>query len=394
MESISNVEKELEKVLSKFSALSEHSQRTLCDLITQLQNLQRDLIMLSTSNQCQLSDIQKVILNQNIQKIRDIISQIASEHRDIHSSVSRVGKVIDKNFASDFDSVSNESFLDEPLKLQLLNQVIVEHFLRQGMLDIAEELINESKLDIPPEKKNPFTELNAILDALKRKDLKPALEWTKKNREWLNEQNSLLEFKLHRLQFVELLSQGIERQNDLIAYARENFQSLAARHEKEIQALMGSLLYLKMGIENSPYSHFLDPINWSEICDVFTRDACSLLGLSVESPLTVTFNAGCQSLPALLNIKQVITQRQVTGVWNTKDELPIEIDLGKKCHFHSIFACPILRQQGSENNPPMRLVCGHVISRDALNKLTKDNKLKCPYCPVEQNPTDAKQVYF
>lgn len=36
---------------------------------------------------------------------------------------------------------------------------------------------------------------------------------------------------------------------------------------------------------------------------------------------------------------------------------------------HSVFACPILRQQGSEQNPPMRLLCGHVISKDALTKL-------------------------
>jgi len=69
----------------------------------------------------------------------------------------------------------------------------------------------------------------------------------------------------------------------------------------------------------------------------------------------------------------------------------------------------------------MKLVCGHVISRDALNKLTSANKyvlyvyiygeinidteafskrirfiprLKCPYCPVEQNPEDARLIYF
>lgn len=52
----------------------------------------------------------------------------------------------------------------------------------------------------------------------------------------------------------------------------------------------------------------------------------------------------------------------------------IEIDLGKQGRYHSVFACPILRQQSTENNPPMKLVCGHVISRDALNKLTNANK--------------------
>lgn len=48
----------------------------------------------------------------------------------------------------------------------------------------------------------------------------------------------------------------------------------------------------------------------------------------------------------------------------------IEIDLDPDNRYHSIFACPILRQQSSDDNPPMKLICGHVISRDALNKLS------------------------
>lgn len=48
--------------------------------------------------------------------------------------------------------------------------------------------------------------------------------------------------------------------------------------------MMGSLVYLRLGLEKSPYCHLLDNSHWAEICETFTRDACSLLGLSVESP--------------------------------------------------------------------------------------------------------------
>ncbi|XP_015782971.1 protein RMD5 homolog A isoform X1 [Tetranychus urticae] len=394
MDCIINVEKEVDNVIGKFSSVQDKTDQILMDLITNLQKLQRDLIFLSTSNQCELSGIQTVIINQNIAKIRDTISQVAMNHREIHGAVSKVGKVLDKNFISNYSHLTSDTFKQEGLNPYLLNQAIIEHFLRQGMLEIGEELMREAKISVPEEKKNPFSELNDILAGLKKHNVKPALEWIKANKEKLGDRHTQLEFKLHRLQFIEYLRQGVHKQKEMIEYARQNFQSFADDHEKEMQSLMGSLVFLKSGIAQSPYSHLLDPINWNEICDIFTRDACSLLGMSVESPLSVTFNAGTIALPALLNLRQVMLQSSVPSVWTTKDELPIPIDLGKNSQYHSIFACPILRQQSNDSNPPMKLICGHVISKDALNKLTIGNKLKCPYCPVEQNPTDARQIQF
>ena len=86
---------------------------------------------------------------------------------------------------------------------------------------------------------------------------------------------------------------------------------------------MACLLYSRTGIENSPYASLLDPVHWLDICDIFARDACALLGLSLESPLQVCVTAGCVALPSLLQIRQVMQQRQVTGVWTSKDELPV-----------------------------------------------------------------------
>jgi hypothetical protein len=44
--------------------------------------------------------------------------------------------------------------------------------------------------------------------------------------------------------------------------------------------------------------------------------------------------------------------------WNRLAQLPVEIDLGREYSFHSIFACPIARDQGAPDNPPMILPCG------------------------------------
>jgi len=55
----------------------------------------------------------------------------------------------------------------------------------------------------------------------------------------------------------------------------------------DLQELMGSLLYIRHGLENSPYAHLLDPVGWTEIADIFRHDACAMLGLSVDSPLSI-----------------------------------------------------------------------------------------------------------
>ena len=94
--------------------------------------------------------------------------------------------------------------------------------------------------------------------------------------------------------------------------------------------LCQAVMYSGPALEQSPYGSLLSASQWQETADMFLRDACALLGLSMESPLAVAVNAGCVALPSLLNIKQVMQQRHVS-VWNAKDELPIEIDLGQDC---------------------------------------------------------------
>lgn len=399
MESCIAVEREVDKVLSKFGALQEHSKKSLTELMDDVQDLNRQLNEEAPEVDVRGSHKLAHALTQCAQKIRDVTSAIAAEHRDLHGTVSKVGKAIDKNFIPDFWATSSEDVFEGPEKKAALNQVIAEHLLRQGLLDIAEELAREAGLESAH--KEPFAELNRVLDALKRRDLGPALEWVVRHQDQQTSQDgnvSALAFQLHRLQVVGLLQRGAAR--EAIVYARRHLAPLARAHERDFQALMGSLAFLRggapsaggAGLERSPYASLLEPARWAEACEAFTRDACARLGLSVESPLAVCLEAGSRALPALLNIKQVMVQRQVAGVWSSRDELPIEIRLGRQ--FHSVFACPILRQQSTDANPPMRLVCGHVISRDALHKLASGSKLKCPYCPVEQNPADARLIHF
>ena len=114
-------------------------------------------------------------------------------------------------------------------------------------------------------------------------------------------------------------------------YARQHFPTFVSGQEREVQSLMGAVMYSGPGLEQSPYSHLLSPANWQETADLFLRDACALLGLSMESPLTVAVTAGCKALPALLNIKQVMQQRQVSDATSVP---------GRNC-LVVIFRCPL-----------------------------------------------------
>lgn len=74
--------------------------------------------------------------------------------------------------------------------------------------------------------------------------------------------------------------------------------------------------------------------------------------------------------------------------------LQVEISLPPSYHFHSIFVCPVSKEQGTDQNPPMMMPCGHVIAQESLDKLSKGAKFKCPYCPGESHPRDAKKVFL
>lgn len=99
---------------------------------------------------------------------------------------------------------------------------------------------------------------------------------------------------------------------------------------------MGMLLFIPSGIGTSRYNCLLDSEMWVDVYETFTRDACSLLGVSVNSPLATCLNAGCTAIPALLNIKQVMQQRQVSGIWNGKDELPVGILVEYVCLYNAV----------------------------------------------------------
>lgn len=190
------------------------------------------------------------------------------------------------------------------------------------MEDVAESLIREGNLPKEDINEEPFAELHKIFEEIHKRNLQPAIEWATKHSFELEQKNSSLEFKLHRLAFLQIIKGGLAAQGEAIAYARNNLSKFVAKYQKDFQILMGTLLYLKVGLDNSPYKFLMRDEMWIEAADVFLKDACNISGINKDSPLTVIINAGCIALPALLNLKHMLA-RQVQGIWSGRDELPV-----------------------------------------------------------------------
>lgn len=224
----------------------------------------------------------------------------------------------------EYHQVVRSDLFQSDYNIQLLDENIVKHFYRQGMNDIADSLIKEAGLPKETINEDPFAELHQIFEEIHHRNLAPAIEWTNKYSKQLEEKNSSLEFKLHRLAFMQIIRDGLPSQNEAINYARIHLSKFVCKFQKDFQVLMGCLLYLKVGLENSPYEYLLRDEMWVEAADVFLKDSCELLGINKESPLSTIVSAGCIALPALLNLKQVMS-RQVQGIWNGREELPVSL---------------------------------------------------------------------
>lgn len=88
------------------------------------------------------------ILRDALAKSKEKLQRLTADHRDMHGTVSKVGKAIDRNFVCDLSSTARTDVLVHERNVQLLNKVIAQHFYRQGMDDVAESIIEVRKEDL------------------------------------------------------------------------------------------------------------------------------------------------------------------------------------------------------------------------------------------------------
>ncbi|KAK4231242.1 protein RMD5 A [Podospora fimiseda] len=361
--------------------------------------------------------------------VKTAFESIENDLKKASTSHKKMGKALNESFPLKPLPMDHDAMADH---VPLINRAIAMHLLREGQFSVASTFLNEvqgqtrreASVDLddtmdedghehvnptvsasfsPSDKynlsesrdlHNHFSEMYRILQHLKAEDLDPAISWAARNSKHLETRGSNLEFELSKLKYVWLFKGpcGPDEKSlhSALAYGRKTFNRFGARHSAEIDKLLGAMVFAH-NLPASPYAKtFVTESAFTDIASSFTREFCSLLGLSAESPLYLAATAGSLALPQLMKYTQ--KTRSKGTEWTTANELAFETPLPESMLYHSIFVCPVSKEQTTDSNPPMMIPCGHVLAKETLTRLCKGTRFKCPYCPSEGLLKDARQI--
>jgi E3 ubiquitin-protein transferase RMND5 len=328
------------------------------------------------------------------------------------------------------------------LDRNIVNKAVSDHLYRSALFDIAREFSEIAHVEVVMDDVRPFGALHSLLSALRNNNRKPAIDWAVANRSKLadcgqyehlpqcldvptavldpealtltastsssssspdaspqvlvvtdsppSSSVSRLEFSLHRLGYLDLLENG--KREDALRYARRYLVDFVDDFLFEVQELMACLLFAP-DINKSPYADLVTPSRQQDLERMLIAEYCRVMDLTVESPLLSVVRCGARALPVLLKASVISSNWKELRVG---DVLPVEIELRRDYQFHTVFTCPVSREEAiDDGSKPMMLPCGHVLSKQSISRMPRGHqRFKCPYCPREQVQSECKPIQF
>lgn len=286
----------------------------------------------------------------------------------------------------DFKIVYNEIKKEIPSEYSITNiQYNIENSLLNDLI-VQNTLINGSDVlnDLSPEIAKKYYYLKEIIKSVRHKKLGRLKEFVMEYKI-----GTELTFLYHELNVLHsILNNEHEK---VIPYIREHFVKekkvnnqiglSVSDHKEKVKRL---LTFLVLPKKAAKYYNIVVNATIMQI----KHDFSDKLGIANFACLDVLFAGGSDSIEQLLKMTNVEAEQ-------FGDCLPIDLNI--KTKYHSIFICPILKTFCGDENPPMRLVCGHVISNEAVVRLSKNRSIlsfKCPYCPNDCRLSDIKQLHL
>lgn len=331
---------------------------------------------LSVHAQCLISEV--------LSNLRKNIIDMSQEHKHpIHHLVSRCGKTIDNRFYSDLNKlIKNEKEIEtDPINLEHANRLILEHLIGLGRTEVAETFVKESEKSINLPHINNFEQLEDIMSSFRQNNYLPAIQRVK----LYSPHNQGLLFRLQCQHIIQLLETSDKLK--ALNYVKELQSCSLNDYKDELAHLMFIVISYP---QKGPYEYLFHKGRWFALEEELAHALTDY-----RSSLHPILSAGAKTVPSLMTMRAFLTSTRPGPMSTLPDELPCNVPI--PAQVHSSFCCPILKVQSTENNPPVRLCCGHVISTDAMNKLVqqnRNNRLKCPYCPLESMLPETKILHF
>ena len=280
------------------------------------------------------------------------------------------------------------------------------HMRSLPVMDSKDVLINylESLYGISPQMSDKFIDMGEVIQNIQTQSTHRCLDWINHvsedqiysetiSKEGLTTLKDL-QFQLYILEFLKVLREGDALQSFKYitnVLPRGNFNDKANDIIQKIAPL------LTKSVIGKPVAD-IDAILKEQVdkcVSIFTMEYCAYLNLPHHSPLFLIVLSGIISFQFFIKYKNIRSTAHVG--WTTEDELPFDVKLPPfLSHFHPIFICPVLKEETTVENPPYSLACHHIISKKALDRLSKNGSLtfKCPYCPVNTSMANTRKVNF
>ncbi|OCF42093.1 hypothetical protein I317_04064 [Kwoniella heveanensis CBS 569] len=335
-----------------------------------------------------------------------------------YGALGNVGKAVDKAFPPNLGAIS-KAYEDPPLfsapdAADALDQVVLDSLGRRGLWDAVAAMEEETTLTYPKDRRALAEELQHIINSILSSNLEPALAWCETNKPFLNSppHPSSLPYHLHKAVFTSLAS---DDRAAAIAYARANMMGFVPT--QPVLKLITSCLYTGNDIPQNngkdvDMDEEADGCNQrkaeeedkkrerqeqlEKLAKMLKDEFCRRYQWPKEDPLEVALDLGSRggALNVIEKARKVMSEH--LGPIRTWTDLPIEVPLPPSRRYHSVFVCPVSKEQATESNPPKMLTCGHVIAQESFNRLLKGGRrsAKCPYCPIETSQSVAQRLYF
>ena len=257
-------------------------------------------------------------------------------------------------------------------------------------------------------------------------------------------------FDLHRIRYLQLLYNQTHGGSAALLYAQTHLGAFRESKKEEIPQLMSLLVPgMNMGaaMSTAPMGAQAVLPFIVDATNTFRRLWFQSSDLPTQSPLAVCVNASEQAIAQLIRFHSVQSQHAdimkivkgaiatqfplvPTGATavsaaatsafslpsssssssNSNTSVPIgtvsngeslrdlsnadiDLDLNRALTFHPLIICPVIKEACTQDNPPVMLRCGHVISQMAMDNYVRNlrmtRRFKCPTCPKEQTPQET-----